>query len=363
MYHYSFLTLAVYLAQFLGGFLGDFLLGSTRGILLGFGIAILGAAMLSVDDVVTYYFAVFLIACGTGFSRANTFSFIAHFTQNDPIRLEKRFIAMYGFLNLGAFVSAIVIGLIAEYYGYFYSFLLILFLYLISFGLVFILWRINKTNTAKLPMEKNKQFSTLQNTTYLILAIVASAIFWMFFEMYSSGIFSIKMDYLLESEWGYSISEVFLFSSTGVALILIIPYYFLAKYLSIYVKSAIALILIGGCWALSLAFFQTGILEIGVGSLLVFAFFESIADIFFTPASLTLVAKHGRRRYYGLIFSVYSISIYLSSRFLSSIEASHSGFLYSIPFIVLLIASIVLFFLLPYLFKSSNSKSTSLSDL
>ena len=180
-YHYSFLTLVVCLAQLFGGFLGDFLWGATRGILVGFGIFITGAIMVSINDPIFYYIGVFLIACGTWFSRANSFSFISHFTHTNPVLLEKRFIALFGFINLGALVSSILIGLIGEFFGYYYSFILVLVFYVLSFWLVFIISRSNKKNPADLPAETTRTHSVSIRAIYVILELVGSVLFWIFF--------------------------------------------------------------------------------------------------------------------------------------------------------------------------------------
>lgn len=361
-YHYSFLTLVVCLAQLLGGFLGDFLWGATRGILVGFGICITGAIIVSINDPIVYYIGVFLIACGTGFSRANSFSFISHFTQKNPVLLEKRFIALYGFINIGAFVSSILIGLIGEFFGYFYSFILVLVFYALSFGLVFIISRGNKKNTADLPAETTGTHSVSRRAVYVILAFVGSAIFWILFERFSMNISYSKIEFIQELQFSWNSFSIMLGTTAVLSLILIIPYYFLAKYFSIYVKIAIALILIGICWGISSLFFGSDLIKIGLGSFILFTLFEVIADIFLTPSILTLLARSTRRKYYGLMFGLYSFSLYGGMQLLYLIESSNIGFIFQIILIILLVASIVFFFLLPYLFKSRNSKTVSLED-
>lgn len=360
-YHYSFLTLIVYSSQLLGGFLGDFVLGARNGILVGLGLCILGALLIFIEDSYVFYASIVLFAVGSGFFKTNTFSLISHYTAHDKERLEKRFISMYTLINLGAFVSSLFIGLIGEKYGYVYSFMLVLAFYAVGTALIFAMSE--KTNTTSaIQREVKKEPKPIAKSLLVIIVVTISCgVFWILFEKYSYNIANHKIDFFTENasafirEYMWSIPVVLL-------LLLSIPYYFLAKRFSTYVKLAISMILIGICWAVSALLFEMEILSFGFTALIIFMLMEAIADIFLTPTALTLLTVHSSKKYYGTIFGVYSGVMYLATRAQYHLEPSYFEVLFNIGLVVLLIASIVMYFVLPLILKEKKPLNTSLEE-
>lgn len=361
LYHYSFLTLAICVFQVIGGFLGDFLLGSRNAILLGFGLCVGGSITLAIQDPIVFYIGIFLISLGSGFSRTNTFSMISQCSTYSKEILEKRFIAMYGFINLGAFLSSIVIGVIGEQFGYFYSFMIILFLYGVGLGLIFAMSF--KANTRFTPQsgEDVEPKSITASLLIIILLTISSAIFWIIFELYSTNILPQKIE-MLQNHYDYASNLILWTAPVVLILLLSIPYYFLAKFFSLYTKIAIALLLLGICCFFAVFVYSKEFVELGAITFLILMLIEGIADIFLTPAALSILAINTSKKYYGTIFGVYSIFIYLGTRLLYYFEDSQFEVFFKSCLVLFLVTAVVLFFILPFILKENSLRDLSQTD-
>jgi POT family proton-dependent oligopeptide transporter len=354
LYHYSFLALILCSAQLLGGFLGDFVIGAKNGMLVGLGLCTSGAILVSIPDPTIYYIAIFLIISGAGFFRANTFSFISHSSAHDKIRLEKRFIAIYGFLNLGAFISSILVMFIAEKFGYFYSFMLILLLYIVSLSMVFIISQRTKNQVKDLSIKEIEPRPITASLLVLLLVFISSAAFWMMFEQYAGDIVILKMDFGREMFSKSLVWAIVWSSSVLLSLVLIVPYYFLAKRFSLPVKAAVAMILMGICWLLGSFIFSSEIFAFGLVPFIILTFIEACVDIIFTPTTLTFLALHSSKRYYGILYAVYSLVIYIGARILIFSESSWFEVRVNLLLCVTLIVCVIFYFLLPTLLKTKK---------
>ena len=358
---YGYLTLVVYLSQLLGGFLGDFLFGARNGILLGFGMCLFGSILLTFQDFFLFYASLFLIAIGSGFVKTSTFSFISHYTAHDRVLLEKRFISMYAVINLGAFLSSLLIAWIGEAHGYMYSFLIVLALY--GFGLTMTFIISNKTNTTTAIQNQGERapIPITRSLLIILLVIISSTVFWLIFDQYSMETSFAKIDFLRDSGYDF-LRENIWSASVILLLILSVPYFFIASRISVYIKLAISLTLIGICWGISVALIKTEIIPFGFAVMITLMIMEGIADIFLTPSVHTLLTVHSSNKYYGTIFGLYALVLLGGQRILNYVESSSFEMLFYIGLVILLVASIVLLFILPLISRDSAPTQSSLEE-
>jgi POT family proton-dependent oligopeptide transporter len=103
----------------IGGAIGDKLLGLSRTYFLGIVSLILGYAMLSLaTDANQLYWGMGIILVGNVFFKTNATNYVSRcFETNDP-RLDSAFTYFYMSINLGSFVSMILVPVVSQAYSY-----------------------------------------------------------------------------------------------------------------------------------------------------------------------------------------------------------------------------------------------------
>ncbi|MDR2162898.1 MAG: oligopeptide:H+ symporter [Clostridiales Family XIII bacterium] len=115
----------VYLSCIMGGWMADRVLGAYRAILVGcvfiaVGHVILGAP-LGIEGV---YTAMIFIIVGTGLLKTNVSVMVGNLYERDDPRRLSGFSLLYMSINIGAFLSPIIVGSIADKDGYKAGFLI-----------------------------------------------------------------------------------------------------------------------------------------------------------------------------------------------------------------------------------------------
>ena len=111
---YGTYTMSVYLLCILGGFLADNFIGARRAV-LGGGITIaLGHFSMAAPSMGTFYLGLCLIAIGTGLLKPNISTMVGGLYSKSDTRRDAGFSIFYMGINLGAFLSAIVCGYLAQ---------------------------------------------------------------------------------------------------------------------------------------------------------------------------------------------------------------------------------------------------------
>lgn len=125
----------VYITPVIGGVLADRYLGPGRAVIIGavllvaghFGMAIEGAPAVSADErdpvfLQIFYLSLSLIIVGVGFIKANISTIVGSLYQRQDPRRDSGYTLFYMGINLGAFLGAIVCGLLLEYKGFAWGF-------------------------------------------------------------------------------------------------------------------------------------------------------------------------------------------------------------------------------------------------
>ncbi|HLQ26090.1 MAG TPA: peptide MFS transporter [Acidiferrobacterales bacterium] len=117
---YATYTGLVYLTPILGGYLADKWLGSRRAVLVGGMVMAMGHFAMAVPALL--HLALGLLITGNGFFKPNISTIVGSlYRQNDP-RRDSGFTIFYMGINLGAFLSPLVCGTLAEKFGWHYGF-------------------------------------------------------------------------------------------------------------------------------------------------------------------------------------------------------------------------------------------------
>ncbi|XCI75123.1 MAG: peptide MFS transporter [Flavobacteriales bacterium] len=135
---YGFFTGFVYFTPIIGGWFADNYLGQRKSITMG-GITMMFGqfALFAINDQNGLYLGLLLLIIGNGFFKPNISTLVGQLYEQNDDRKDSAFSIFYMGINLGAFLSPLVVGYVAEEafsvkgedghilsYGYKYGFLI-----------------------------------------------------------------------------------------------------------------------------------------------------------------------------------------------------------------------------------------------
>lgn len=112
---YGIYTMSVYMTSIPGGFIADRFLGCRRAILFGGSIIALGHFTLAVPSVFAFAAGLLLIVCGTGLLKPNISAMVGKLYGPSDNRRDAGFSIFYMGINIGAAISPIVCGFLAQH--------------------------------------------------------------------------------------------------------------------------------------------------------------------------------------------------------------------------------------------------------
>src|ERR1041385_6246872 len=115
---YATYVSSVWYLPLVGGWLADRIFGARRAVLIGAIIIASGHYSMAINSHFTFYAGRILIACGTGLLKPNISAMVGQlYTENDQ-RRDAGFSIFYMGINLGAFLSPLVVGFLAQSAGF-----------------------------------------------------------------------------------------------------------------------------------------------------------------------------------------------------------------------------------------------------
>jgi POT family proton-dependent oligopeptide transporter len=111
---YGTYTSLVYLTALPGGWLADRFLGQRRATLYGGVVIMLGHICLAVPTVASFYLGLALVVSGTGLLKPNVSTMVGELYGAEDGRRDAGFSIFYMGINLGAFVSPLICGWLAQ---------------------------------------------------------------------------------------------------------------------------------------------------------------------------------------------------------------------------------------------------------
>lgn len=119
---YGTYTMFVYLTSIPGGIIADKFIGQKKAVMLGGVLLCLGHGILAVDAQWAFFTGLILIVIGVGFLKPNISTMVGGLYKQGDDRRDKGFYIFYIGINLGAFLGALAVGIVAAEYGWHYGF-------------------------------------------------------------------------------------------------------------------------------------------------------------------------------------------------------------------------------------------------
>jgi POT family proton-dependent oligopeptide transporter len=119
---YGWYTMLVYVASIPGGWIADKFLGQKKSVLYGGILLVAGHSILAVEQMWAFYTGLGLIIAGVGMLKPNISTMVGGLYKQGDIRRDKGFTIFYIGINVGAFLSALIVGYVGETYGWHYGF-------------------------------------------------------------------------------------------------------------------------------------------------------------------------------------------------------------------------------------------------
>ena len=322
---YGTYTMLVYVASIPGGWIADNILGQKKSVLYGGILLVLGHSILAVEEMWAFYTGLGLIIAGVGMLKPNISSMVGGLYAQGDVRRDKGFIIFYIGINVGAFLSSLIVGYVGETYGWHYGF------GLAGIGMALGLAQYlygqkylrqvgdfigdNKSEEGKDVLKKPLTSIEKDRLVVLFLSFILVIVFWGAFEQ-AGGLMNIYasektdrlfMGWLVPASWFQSLNAMFIIClGTGVA-----GYWAKRKLKnqlsSSLFKMIIGLIIMGtGFFFMSAAATQYEIQGSSAMYWLVLAYlFHTIGELCISPVALSFITKLAPLKYASLTMGVY----------------------------------------------------------
>ena len=119
---YGWYTMLVYVAGIPGGWIADKILGQKKAVLYGGILLVIGHSVLAVEELWAFYSGLGFIILGVGMLKPNISTMVGGLYAQGDIRRDKGFTIFYIGINLGAFLSSLIVGYVGEVHGWHYGF-------------------------------------------------------------------------------------------------------------------------------------------------------------------------------------------------------------------------------------------------
>jgi POT family proton-dependent oligopeptide transporter len=214
---YGWYTMLVYVMSIPGGIIADKWLGQKMSVLVGGILLVFGHGILVIEEMWAFYSGLGFIVLGVGMLKPNISTMVGGLYQEGDIRRDKGFTIFYIGINIGAFLSGLVVGTIGEIYGWHYGFGLagigmLLGLLVYIFGQKYLIHvgnpnkiSKNKDEASYRDLVKRLLISPLQLGIYITL-ILTSIYFWI----------------SIDGNDGWAYGLLFIFISSVVAMMMMI---------------------------------------------------------------------------------------------------------------------------------------------
>ncbi len=322
---YGWYTMLVYVMSIPGGMIADKLIGQKKAVLLGAIVLCLGHGVLVLTDIWAFYTGLGLVILGVGLLKPNISTMVGGLYKKGDIRRDKGFTIFYIGINLGAFLSSLIVGYVGEVYGWHYGFGLAG----IGMGLGILQYVLGQKHLKHvgnfLGASKNEEEKALMNkpltkiekdrVVVLLISFILVIVFWGAFEQ-AGGLMNIytmeKTDrmllgWLVPASWFQSLNAMFIiFLGTSVA------YFWAKRKLKGKVSTSLFKMILGLIIMGTGFFFMTGATaqfeSTGSSAMywLVLAYlFHTIGELCLSPVALSFITKLAPVKYASIMMGVY----------------------------------------------------------
>ena len=342
---YGWYTMLVYVMSIPGGILADKLLGQKRTVMLGGLLLCAGHGILAVEALWAFYTGLGLIILGVGCLKPNISTMVGGLYKPGDDRRDKGFTIFYIGINIGAFLSALIVGYVGENIGWHYGFGLagigmVLGQAVYMWGQKYLVgigdYLGNQDNPDKELMNKPLTKVEKDRMIVLLLSFIIIIVFWGAFEQ-AGGLLNIYakekvnltislLNFDVPASWFQSVNAAFIIIfGTSVAA------YWVnrkrkGKEVSSLFKMAVGTIIMGsGFLMMAAAANQAGSEPFGQSAMfwLVLAYLlHTIGELCASPVALSFITKLAPVKYASIMMGVYFAATGFGNKLAGSIGES-----------------------------------------
>lgn len=327
---YGAYTASVYLTALPGGWVADRFTGARRAVLLGGILISAGNFLLASGSLSLLYAGMILIAFGTGLLKPNVSSMVGSLYSEDDPRRDGGFSIFYMGINIGAFISPLICGYLAEKIDWRLGFAAA------GSGMIvgLVQYLANRQRLAHVGGKPAKAAPTPQTVRHrsaftaqewkrlgaIAIFFVFSSIFWMAFEQAGSSLNLFAKEKTDNRVLGYSYPASWYQSVNSLFIISLAP-----LFSWLWVR-------MGRRQPSSPAKFSAGLFAVGFGFVVLVAasslvgdgkvspawligvyLFHTIGELLLSPVGLSTVTKLAPERIAGLMMGVWFLSLSLGN--------------------------------------------------
>lgn len=371
---YGWYTALVYIACVPGGFISDKYLGKKKSVTIGGWLLCLGHLSLALQGNFFFFLGLLLIILGVGLLKPNISSLVGHlYSKKNELR-EQGFTIFYIGINIGAFLSSIIVGFIGERYGWHYGFS-IAGLGMVIGQLVFLKGSKNILDFSESYAKPDYMIKSSNNITrieydrikVLIISFLIIIIFWASFEQ-AGGLMNLyafeKTDRTINflNDWVFPASW---FQSVNPLLIIIfgipISSFWLMLKKKGHASSSILKMILGlaimGTGFIFMYFASNESAQYGKSAMywiFLAYFFHTIGELCASPVILSFITKLAPLKYVSSIMGIYFASIGIGNKFAGMIGQSSQKYGESETFLMIFIFCLVISLILILFIKRLN---------
>jgi POT family proton-dependent oligopeptide transporter len=322
---YGWYTMLVYVASIPGGWIADKFIGQKKSVLYGGILLVMGHSILAIEEMWAFYSGLGLIVAGVGLLKPNISTMVGGLYKQGDIRRDKGFTIFYIGINIGAFLSSIIVGYIGEVHGWHYGFGLAGIG--MALGLIQYLFGQKHLKTVGnfLGESENEEEKEIMQTPLtkiekdrmivLFISFLLVIVFWGAFEQ-AGGLMNIYakentnrmlMGWEIPASWFQSLNAMFIiFLGTSIAL-----YWanrkLKGKLSTSLFKMIVGLIIMGtGFFFMSAAASQFDNTGASAMYWLVLAYlFHTVGELCISPVALSYITKLAPLKYASLMMGIY----------------------------------------------------------
>ncbi len=322
---YGTYTMLVYVSSIPGGWIADKFLGQKQSVLVGGILLVLGHGVLSIEEMWAFYTGLGLIVAGVGMLKPNISTMVGGLYKAGDIRRDKGFTIFYIGINVGAFLSSLIVGYVGEVYGWHYGFglaaigmLLGLIQYVV--GQKHLKYVGNNTNKSIDPEEKEAMKRPLtkiekDRVIVLFISFILVIVFWGAFEQ-AGGLMNIYasektnrlfMGWEVPASWFQSLNAMFIIILGTTVAAFWAKRKLKGKVSSSLFKMCLGLIIMGmGFFFMTAAAAQFNSDGSSAMYWLVLAYlFHTVGELCLSPVALSYITKLAPLKYASLMMGVY----------------------------------------------------------
>lgn len=311
----------IYGSKFLGALIGDLAIGNRLSVIIGGGLQTLGILTFTIGGSLGLYGGMTFLIIGSGFYDSNLLAAFGKEYLDRKKIADSGFGILYIAVNIGAFVGVMSVMYINETSM---LFSLILAASLSILATLIVLATQDVTNNPNINSEIKPYEATSKNVLLVILAILMSALFWLFYDLAApaTSMVSYDLNETAENVWGYTSFDMIgdLNSIVIICIGSLLAFVYYAVDSSSVIKVGIGFLLAATAFLLvSLILIEHPInsLNYFMMSIIILA----IAEFFVVPPLMSIIATRSNPKYMAILMAVFSISVYLLTSLFYSVSA------------------------------------------